>query len=247
MKSDRELRWSYGKGSYEGVMSNEYGRTGLEGGIKEKRRRTGEIKYHMWQECRTRGEKGFKGYEQNIPERLKTRERCLHLCVCAYRSPALCSLRVCKGLATVISRVAWAVKLQQQQPKESDSSSKVSKRSGRQLSVWRTHTHIDITVWKKTTITYSALQVLSAGFCRSLCTDMVSFQLGIPVSLDILLKDNTFWMQNIVAPHKRGKFFDHPWVAWKQNYFPSQITNTLATLTWSGWDRRVRSDVPNTE
>ncbi len=54
-------------------------------------------------------------------------------------------------------------------------------------------------------------------------------------------------MQNISAQHERGKFFDRPWVVWKQNYFPSQITNTLGTLTWSGRDRRLRSDVPNTE
>lgn len=41
---------------------------------------------------------------------------------------------------------------------------------------------------------------------------------------------------------KEGKVFDRPWAVWKQNYFPSQITSTLGTLTWNGWDRQKCED-----
>lgn len=57
-----------------------------------------------------------------------------------------------KVSASVISRrIGSETKLRKQPPKESDSSSEVSKRSGRQLSVWHTHT--------KEIISYGTLQM----------------------------------------------------------------------------------------
>lgn len=56
-------------------------------------------------------------------------------------------------------------------------------------------------------------------------------------------KNDTYWIQNTVAWHKRGKFFDHPRAVKRQNHFPSQIISTLETLTWNDWNRWAKSDV----
>lgn len=55
-------------------------------------------------------------------------------------------------------------------------------------------------------------------------------------------------MQNMAAPHERGRFFDRPWVVRKQKLFPRvNRRNTGGTPTWVLWDRWVRSDVTRLE
>lgn len=203
----------------------EFWATGTEGGTTEKRRSTGEIKHHMCQ--KERGEKGFQGREQRLGKAIKVGEVIAPVCVSTQTS-SLCSLWAVSAwkLSYDSSRLKNLTHLLKYQRDLGDNA-----QSG-------THTHTSVSPSKKSElISYSTLQMTTriSGLLfwgKKFCGSRSGF---FPVEDSTFtwrpFKDNAYWMQNTVVQHERGKFFDQPWAAWKQNYFPSQITDALGTET----------------
>lgn len=140
-------------------------------------------------------------------------EKCggVSVCVCAsVRISGLCRPR--KGSATVISRVVLAAgaKVQRNRSRTarhtsiSPSGGKKEKKKNLNSQPWLAGFFSFFFVWSTKV---SQLPRHGGGFSPSRVS-------------------NAGRMQNMAARHERGRFFDRPWVVWKQKLFPESIGGT---------------------